>query len=107
MEKGTLIQSNSKGQTALWAYGISGDLPIVVLRINNMDHMETVKQMLTAHEYFRLKGLWIDLILLNEFGSSYEQPVQERLQELIAVSHARESVWTNRAVYSSAEHEYT
>ena len=81
---------NSKGQTALWAYGVSGDLPIVVLRIGNMGHMETVKQMLTAHEYFRLKCLWMDLILLNEFGSSYEQPVQERLQELVAVSHARD-----------------
>jgi cyclic beta-1,2-glucan synthetase len=88
--KREIIKVNSKGQTALWAYGVSGDLPIVVLRIGNMGHMETVKQMLTAHEYFRLKCLWMDLILLNEFGSSYEQPVQERLQELVAVSHARD-----------------
>ena len=97
--KRTLIQSICKGQSALWAYGISGDLPIVVLRVNKMDQMETVKQMLTAHEYFRLKGISIDLILLNEFGSSYEQPVQERLQELIAVSHARELVDKSGGVF--------
>ncbi len=87
-----LIQENNKGQTALWAYGISGDLPIIVLRIRTIEHMETVKQILTAHEYFKLKGLSLDLILLNDFGNSYEQPVQERLQEMIAVSHAREMI---------------
>lgn len=97
--KKELLQSNRKGQTALWAYGISGDLPIVVLRVSNMDQMETAKQMLTAHEYFRLKGISIDLVLLNEFGNSYEQPVQERLQELIAVSHARELVDKSGGVF--------
>ena len=90
--KKNLILENNKGQTALWAYGISGDLPIIVLRVAKMEHMETVKQMLTAHEYFKLKGLSLDLIVLNDFGNSYEQPVQERLQEMIAVSHARELI---------------
>lgn len=84
------ISANRKGQTALWAYGISGDLPVILLRIGRMEHMEMVKQVLTAHEYFRLKGLRVDLVILNEYGSSYEQPVQERLMELTAVSHARE-----------------
>ena len=52
--------------------------------------MELVKQVLTAHEYWRLKGLNADLVLLNEYGTSYEQPVQERLQDLVMVSHARD-----------------
>ena len=97
--KKKVLQENRKGQTALWAYGISGDLPIVVLRVRTMEQMETVKQMLTAHEYFKLKGILVDLVLLNDFGNSYEQPVQERLQEIVAVSHARELVDKPGGVY--------
>jgi len=97
--KKTIIEKNMRGQSSLWAYGISGDLPIVVLQVSKMEHMELVKQMLTAHEYFKLKGLSIDLVLLNSFGNSYEQPVQERLQELVAVSHARELVDKPGGVY--------
>lgn len=94
-----VVEKNRKGQTALWAYGISGDLPIVVLKVSKMEHLEMAKQMLTAHEFFKLKGLAIDLILLNEFGSSYEQPVQERLQEMVSVSHARELIDRPGGVY--------
>ncbi|NLB43212.1 MAG: glycosyl transferase family 36, partial [Clostridiales bacterium] len=88
--KQVLLRNNHKGQSALWSYGISGDLPIIVLQLEKMEHMETVKQMLTAHDYFRLQGLQLDLVLLNTYGSSYEQPVQERLQELTSISHARD-----------------
>src|SRR5690606_38104794 len=87
--KEEFIKKNRKGQSGLWAYGISGDLPIVLVEVSKIEHMELAKQVLTAHEYWRLKGLNADLVLLNEYGSSYEQPVQERLQDLIMVSHAR------------------
>ncbi len=84
------ILHNNKGQSALWAYGISGELPVALVRAGKLEHMELVKQMLTAHEYWRLKGLIVDLVLLNDYGNSYEQPVQERLRDLISISHARD-----------------
>jgi cyclic beta-1,2-glucan synthetase len=88
--KQDMIMKNRKGQTALWAYGISGDMPIIILRIGKLEHIEMVRQMLTAHEYMRLKGLMVDMVVLNEYGNSYEQPVNDRLRELIAISHARD-----------------
>jgi cellobiose phosphorylase len=88
--KREMIRRNRKGRSTLWTYGISGDLPIVLLRVSRMEHMELVQQMLTAHEYMRLKGLQVDLVLLNEYGNSYEQPVNERLRELAGISHARD-----------------
>jgi cellobiose phosphorylase len=97
--KQEMIMKNRKGQTALWSYGISGDMPVVILRISRMEHMEMVRQMLTAHEYMRLKGLLIDLVLLNEYGNSYEQPVNDRLRELAAVSHARDLLDKPGGVY--------
>jgi cyclic beta-1,2-glucan synthetase len=90
--KQELLLNNRKGQSALWSYGISGDLPIVVLQLDKLEHMEIAKQMLTAHEYFRLQGLHVDLVLLNSYGNSYEQPVQDRLQEMISISHARDLI---------------
>ncbi|MFO7295831.1 MAG: glucoamylase family protein, partial [Clostridia bacterium] len=88
--KEEFLRKNQKGQSSLWAYGISGDIPIVVVEVSQLEHMELVRQVLTAHEYWRLKGLNVDLVLLNEYGNSYEQPVQERLQDLVMISHARD-----------------
>ena len=56
-----------------------------------MEHMETVKQMLTAHEYFKLKGLSLDLILLNDFAIAMNSQFRNGY-EMIAVSHARELI---------------
>ena len=51
---------------ALWAHGISGDLPIVLVRIDEAEDQEIVRQLLRAHEYWRMKQLAVDLVILNE-----------------------------------------
>lgn len=84
------IIKNTKGKSGLWAFGISGDLPIVVVEINKVEQLQIVRQMLAAHEYWRLKGLFVDLVIINRYGNSYEQPVEDRVRELITVSHARD-----------------
>ncbi|NLJ41243.1 MAG: glycosyl transferase, partial [Clostridiales bacterium] len=81
---------NYRGQEELWTHGVSGDLPIVTVKVDELDQLETVKQMLSIHEYWRLKGVFTDLIILNEYGNSYEQPVQDRIQEMLTISHLRE-----------------
>lgn len=74
---------NRRGQSNLWAYGISGDLPIVVVTIADVHEMELVKQVLTAHVFWRLRGLKTDLVILNEESTGYEHPLLEQLQRLI------------------------
>lgn len=86
------IMKNSKGRSGLWAYGISGELPIVLIKVGAMEDMDLVKQMLSAHEYWRTKGLNVDLVILNEYGNSYEQPIQERIMDLISISHGRDLI---------------
>lgn len=88
--KASSLVENKKGQPALWAYGISGDLPLVITRVSRLEHLELARQMLTAHEYLKLKGLSFELLILNDYGNSYEQPLQEKLREIISISHARE-----------------
>jgi cyclic beta-1,2-glucan synthetase len=78
-------------QSTLWPQGISGDLPIVLLRITDAEHLEIARQLLQAHEYWWLKGLAVDLIILNERQSSYVQDLQVALETLVRTSEARRS----------------
>ncbi|EHQ90074.1 GH36-type glycosyl hydrolase domain-containing protein [Desulfosporosinus youngiae] len=84
------IKQNRKGQSALWAYAISGDLPIVLVRVANTEHLDLVRRLLTIHEYWRLKGLFADLVILNEDDSGYVQAFQDNLRDFISMGHARD-----------------
>ncbi len=77
------LKQNAQGQNCLWAYGISGDLPIVLISVSAIHEMDMVEQIIKAHKYLRTKGLKVDLILLNEDESSYYQPLEEMLKEEI------------------------
>jgi len=89
-EAGVLIQ-NRRGQSGLWGYAISGDLPIVLLKIATSEHIELARQMIQCHAYWRLKGLSVDLVIWNEDHIGYRQRLQDQIMGLIATgseSHA-------------------
>jgi len=77
------------GAAALWAHGISGDLPIVLVRIDDTDDLDFVRQLLRAFEYWRLKQLNVDLVILNERAPSYTQDLQAALEVLIRTRLSR------------------
>jgi cyclic beta-1,2-glucan synthetase len=79
----TLIK-NHRGQSALWSYAISGDLPIVLCQIGNIEQIELIRQMVQAHVYWRLKGLAVDLVIWNEDRAVYRQVLQEQIVGLVA-----------------------
>jgi cyclic beta-1,2-glucan synthetase len=81
-----ILAANTKNQSALWAYGISGDLPILLTRIKDEKDMEMIRQLLRGHEYLRSKGLKIDLVILNEHATSYMQDLQDELMRQILIS---------------------
>jgi cyclic beta-1,2-glucan synthetase len=68
-----------KGPEALWPHGISGDLPIVLVRVDEVSDREIARQMICAHEYWRLKRLEADLVILNERPVSYMDELQTAL----------------------------
>jgi cyclic beta-1,2-glucan synthetase len=84
-----LARSNS-GPSALWAQQISGDLPIVLVRIDESEDRGIVRQLLRAHEYWRVKGLAVDLVIMNEKAHSYTQELQASLEALVRTSARRE-----------------
>ncbi len=79
-----VLKRNRRGQSGLWGYGISGDLPIVLLQIGKQDNIDLVRQLVQAHAYWRLKGLIVDLVILNEDHAGYRQLLQEQIMGLIA-----------------------
>jgi cyclic beta-1,2-glucan synthetase len=83
-----VLKRNAAGPAALWAHGISGDLPIVLVRIDQPEDTGIVRQILRAHEYWRLKGLAVDLVILNEKATSYAQDLQGALEALVRTSQS-------------------
>ena len=81
-----VLKLNSQTQSALWQYGISGDLPILLVRINSARDLRIVRQVLRGHEYLRLKGVSIDLVILNDHPPSYLQELHDGLEALIRKS---------------------
>ncbi len=79
-----VINKNHRGQSGLWGYAISGDLPIVLLRIEDPANIDLVRQLIQAHTYWRLKGLAVDLVIWNEDHAGYRQQLQEEIMGLIA-----------------------
>lgn len=83
------IRRGSGGRPALWAQGISGDAPILLLRIHDTDDLGIVRQLLQAHEYWRMKQLAVDLVILNERASSYVHDLQVALETAVRMSQSR------------------
>ncbi|HSF46079.1 MAG TPA: hypothetical protein VLA58_08705, partial [Chitinophagaceae bacterium] len=79
-----VVIKNNKGQSGLWSYSISGDLPIVLLQISDLENISIVKQLVQAHAYWRLKGLIVDLVIWNEDYGGYRQVLQGQLLGLIS-----------------------
>ncbi|MBL8968995.1 MAG: carbohydrate-binding protein [Myxococcales bacterium] len=80
----SVIARNQRGQSSLWAYAISGDLPIALVRIGDIQHIGLVRQLVQAHAYLRLKGLALDLIVWNEDRSGYRQVLHDDILGAVA-----------------------
>ena len=79
-----VLLRNRRGQSGLWSYAISGDLPIVLLQIGETENIDLVRQLVQAHAYWRLKGLAVDLVIWNEDRGGYRQVLQDRIMGLVA-----------------------
>ncbi|HET6158600.1 MAG TPA: glucoamylase family protein [Dongiaceae bacterium] len=86
------IRRGGGPQSGLWGQGISGDLPIVLLRIADAENLGIAHQLLQAHEYWRMKQLAVDLVILNERASSYVQDLQIGLETLVRTSRSRPQI---------------
>ncbi len=78
-----VLALNTKAQSSLWAYAISGDLPILLVRVNRLEDLQMVRKILRGHEYLHYKGLKIDLVILNDHPPNYMQILHKELELLL------------------------
>ena len=78
----------------LWKYGISGDLPIVLVTVADGGEVGLARELVRAQEYLRARGFSFDLVIVNEIPTSYRDDVQEEL--LRAVDSGPSHVWIDR-----------
>jgi cyclic beta-1,2-glucan synthetase len=83
-----VLARHTGGPDSLWVHGISGDRPIVLVQIDDPEDVGIVRQLLRAHEYWRMKQLAVDLVILNERPQSYVQDLQSLLETLLRTSQS-------------------
>jgi len=81
-----VLAKNRRGQSGLWGYAISGDLPIVLLQVGSAENIDLVRQLVQAHAWWRLKGLTVDLVIWNEERDVYRQRLHEQIMGLVVGS---------------------
>lgn len=84
MRSPNFVMANDIGaQSELWPLSISGDRPIILLRIDTIEDIEIIRQMVRAFEYWKSKRLAVDLVILNDRRASYVQDLQLALDALV------------------------
>ena len=82
------LKGGAGAQSVLWSTGISGDVPIVLMRIDVASDLKTLRQMVRAHSYWSIKRLEVDLVILNEQPTSYLEDLQNEIELLVRTSQA-------------------
>src|SRR5205823_5223303 len=83
-----MIRANRQGQAGLWKFGISGDLPILLVPIKDADELGLVRQLVLAHTFWRTNGFTADLVILNEHPSGYLEAVHDQITNIVRASDA-------------------
>ncbi len=107
-----IIARGAAANSVLWQYGISGDRPIVLVTVEQQADLDLVRRLLLAHEYWGLKQLSVDLVILNEQTNSYAQDFEADITSLVnanrlppvpAVRSAKGAIYVLRESLVSAE----
>ena len=82
-----VLKQNVKDVTGLWAFGVSGDHPILLVRIDDIEDRSLIRQLLKMQLYLGTKRFVADLVVLNEKANSYAQELQQTLEEMARSVH--------------------
>ena len=94
-----ILQKNQLGQSGLWPFGISGDLPICLIKINDLEQINVVSRILKGYIYWRSRSIKTDLVILNQRDTSYDQELNTLLQRLLSKLGATPWVGVKGGIY--------
>ena len=85
--RNALLQRNTLSQSGLWRFGISGDLPILLLEIDSIDRSGYAKELLRAFEYFKVHGQVLDLVIINDEQGQNGEGLTHFIRNMAATEH--------------------
>ena len=93
------IAANRLGQPRLWAHGLSGDLPILLLRMSDPRELNLLRLLIRAHQLWHRRLFRVDLVVLRMGTSGYEEPVRDRVFGLVREAGAHEMLGRNGGIH--------
>src|SRR6185369_4232385 len=81
-----VLASNTLGQPGLWTFAISGDYPILLLRMKDDDDVNLLKEVMQAYTYWYKRGLLIDVVVLNQRSTGYDEDLHGKIYRVISRS---------------------
>ena len=100
-----VLSRNRRGQSALWSHSLSGDMPIVLLVITRSENISLVTTLIQAHSYWRMKGLAVDLVILNDSHEGYQQDLHNQILNRVAAGAESSLIDKNGGIYvRTSEH---
>lgn len=88
------LAANSLGQAGLWPFAISGDHPLLLIRIRDEGGLTLLDELLKVHLYWRRRDLKIDLVILNQSETGYHDELTEQIRHLLVRSTSEN--WLNK-----------
>ncbi len=86
-------------KNSLWKYGISGDLPILILEIESIEYIYVVEEIINCFEYYRAKKIYLDLVILNNEKNIYDRFIKENINEVISNKQLQYLTNTNSGIF--------
>jgi len=80
-ERKDLLGMNSLNQTNLWKFGITGDLPVILVEINQTESTNFVEEILKAYEYFKTRSVFIDIVIINREKERYKNIITHKIEQ--------------------------
>lgn len=93
------LAANSRGQPGLWAYGISGDYPILLLKLSDEAGTSLLRELLRVHAYWRSRDLLVSLVILNEQQAGYQQKLHSYIHRMIRHTGAAERLQRRGGIF--------
>jgi len=74
-------------QSELWRFGISGDLPLILVRVHDIAETKILELLIRAQALWRRRGMLVDIGVLRLSQAGYEDPLRERIMEVLRDTH--------------------
>ncbi|MDR0292779.1 MAG: hypothetical protein LBH95_01335, partial [Oscillospiraceae bacterium] len=88
------------GIGGLWAAGISGDLPLILVSAADNAQWERVSRVIRQHRWLSLCGFSCDLAILLRDGGDYRRPARTVLMETLKTCRAEHTIGRKGGVHA-------